>query len=1100
MIEADLQLKKDTAKATSPQTPEGKEYWDKLYKKAGAIFGYDNVAIPTLTRPWIVPDEIIIRESADSAYVYKATLKVMLEQDYLKDSAVYNFEDNRLKQLNEYSSQLIRELIIPKLTKEINTSKRYASLRQVYYSLILAQWFKARYANKDTTYSRLINRKDLTNLFSKESWSKSAYFQAYQKSFKDGEYNISEPVSTPYGQTIRSYFSGGISGFMSQPQVVQELARPIGDADNKAVLPATGKEVIKGEYLLESDVDGNTDRVEINNVDLSRQEVEFSAQEQQLQLPRGTSSPIQEFFTTAEQEKGTSKKDLKEIMQEANDFEDLEEGFKTLGLYELALKIGLLKNRNAKEGFVNFIMKVWEDVVHESASEYEINSSPDILSGIVITAEDGTKFYLHGLVHGFGRIMEEEVLKFVGELEKNNMTLLSEEGLQKVYGYTYGRETDDIKILLSSMGMDAIKYGIKTMFQGLQAIVLKLVIKILPKSLIDNSSNMSRFSSYLKVKTPSDLAEVRKIVASAYLPLPLQISAYRYIHGYPSSIDESITVAKRSAIMAIRILQEYSAQLEKYNLSPRQTNRVEEIHLLCGFGHEEQVAFFLTHPQWIGRLLGGSINLEVGKLRSALNQPSADPQDVLPANKIASSSPVIANILKRISDKLAVKTLVREVLLNANLIAQVRIMVGNKEKNMYFVEMHNQIHHFGFAAAATYGENDVIIDLLSIKEEVRIMKEECRSNTLFPERVELFESIFGEKTDPQIFRMQLKETIAHELMHTFPRKELTLADFSGSEYLSKLKPDTELLQRIARELASYLVQIALSEKPRALLIHMGDLSSSRKKDSPNHIYAAGVIIELLIKQVGGFREYLIAQRMQEREIKDKGSITKEKIEETKKVAQQLVREYPDLNDEPFNSIYIPHIRFIGTLQDEEIRLAAKQLFERLFGFFPNIDIKLPQAIEEYVSRVNLQSDSPVVSAGQSPSSSPIVRKEEFSITASLEISNKGGIDFRTLPIVTQAMNNLSLNASRIPLSRLESINLDQELRDIQKMIETGITPSTDRIKDYVQVSCLKGELNDMQKVIYCIADILRAEEESCSSTESTLKDILVVFESGRSNQ
>lgn len=210
MLESDLQLKKDTAQFTSPETPQGREYWDKLYRKAEELFGYENITIPTLTRPLIVPDEIIIRETTDSAYIYKATLKVMLEQDYLKDSAVYNFEDERLKQLNEYSSQLIRELIIPRLTKEINASKRYASLRQVYYSLILAQWFKARFASKDTAYSRLINRKDLTDLVSKESWSKTAYFEQYQKSFKDGEYNIQEPVYTPYGQTIRSYFSGGM--------------------------------------------------------------------------------------------------------------------------------------------------------------------------------------------------------------------------------------------------------------------------------------------------------------------------------------------------------------------------------------------------------------------------------------------------------------------------------------------------------------------------------------------------------------------------------------------------------------------------------------------------------------------------------------------------------------------------------------------------------------------------------------------------------------------------------------------------------------------------------------------------------------------------
>ncbi len=229
LLEADLQLKKDTAKYTSPETPEGKEYWDKLYQKAGEVFGDDNITIPTLIRPWIVPDEIIIRETANNAYIYKATLKVMLEQDYLQGSAVYSFEDSRLKALNEYSSQLIRELIIPKLTKEINASKRYASLRQVYYSLILAQWFKAKFKGLSPTrvgtdsegalspplapkgtVPDLIDSKNLTGLTSKTPWSKTTYFKAYQKSVKNGEYNIQQSAYSPYGQTIRSYFSGGL--------------------------------------------------------------------------------------------------------------------------------------------------------------------------------------------------------------------------------------------------------------------------------------------------------------------------------------------------------------------------------------------------------------------------------------------------------------------------------------------------------------------------------------------------------------------------------------------------------------------------------------------------------------------------------------------------------------------------------------------------------------------------------------------------------------------------------------------------------------------------------------------------------------------------
>ncbi|MFA5092445.1 MAG: PEP/pyruvate-binding domain-containing protein [Candidatus Omnitrophota bacterium] len=211
LLEADLQLKKDTAEATNPQSPAGKAYWNKLYAKANELYGNQNVNIPTLTRPWIVPDEIIIRESTNNAYVYKATLKVMLEQDYLKDNSTYSFKDDRAKQLNEYSSQIIRQEIIPKLTKEINSAKRYAQLRQVYYSLILAQWFKARNLNNpNNPYAKQIDRKDLTNLKTNTPYSVDTYFNSYKQNFTQGQYNIKEPVYTPYGQVVRSYFSGGV--------------------------------------------------------------------------------------------------------------------------------------------------------------------------------------------------------------------------------------------------------------------------------------------------------------------------------------------------------------------------------------------------------------------------------------------------------------------------------------------------------------------------------------------------------------------------------------------------------------------------------------------------------------------------------------------------------------------------------------------------------------------------------------------------------------------------------------------------------------------------------------------------------------------------
>ncbi|MGE5308978.1 MAG: hypothetical protein ACM3OC_07830, partial [Deltaproteobacteria bacterium] len=208
LLEADLQLKKDTAALTSPATKQGRQYWDRLYKRAEEIYGSEAVNIPTVTRPWIVPGEIIIRKAAGSAYIYKATLKVLLEQDYLKGSAEYSFSDKRQQELNKYSSELLRELVIPSITREVNSGRKYAALRQVYYALILAKWFKDACAGKGIIYASLIDSRDRAGLAS-SSWSKQDYFNDYRHSFASGEYNIREVSSTASGQTVRTYFSGG---------------------------------------------------------------------------------------------------------------------------------------------------------------------------------------------------------------------------------------------------------------------------------------------------------------------------------------------------------------------------------------------------------------------------------------------------------------------------------------------------------------------------------------------------------------------------------------------------------------------------------------------------------------------------------------------------------------------------------------------------------------------------------------------------------------------------------------------------------------------------------------------------------------------------
>jgi len=134
---------------------------------------------------------------------------------------------------------------------------------------------------------------------------------------------------------------------------------------------------------------------------------------------------------------------------------------------------------------------------------------------------------------------------------------------------------------------------------------------------------------------------------------------------------------------------------------------------------------------------------------------------------------------------------------------------------------------------------------------------------------------------------------------------------------------------------------------------------------------------------------------------------------------------------------------------------------------------------------------------------PIVQEPEQlkSSTSSPLISKPGGIDFRFMPIVTQSMDSLRASIRSLPRNSLQDVNLTQEWSDIERLLNSGIAPSTERLKEYFIASYYKNNLDsDMEKIVSCISDILRQEEESCCSTDPMLKDMLVVLGSGRSGE
>ncbi|MDD5130748.1 MAG: hypothetical protein PHS66_06875 [Candidatus Omnitrophica bacterium] len=211
LLEADLELKKDLARATFPGTPEGKEYWERIYKKIEELYGAGNSQVSLNTRIWITSGEVIVCEDKNSAYIYKAGLKVLTEAVYLKNKPGARISaDERSRILNDYSSELIQELILPKISKAVNTQEKYAALRQVYYSLILAQWFKCKFYGAGGLYPYLIDRKNLAGLTSEKRWSKDAYYKAYHESYKEKEYDLQVQVYNAFGRSVRTYRDGGV--------------------------------------------------------------------------------------------------------------------------------------------------------------------------------------------------------------------------------------------------------------------------------------------------------------------------------------------------------------------------------------------------------------------------------------------------------------------------------------------------------------------------------------------------------------------------------------------------------------------------------------------------------------------------------------------------------------------------------------------------------------------------------------------------------------------------------------------------------------------------------------------------------------------------
>lgn len=218
LLAQDYILKQLSASLIYPEKDLGKSFWDRVYQKAQAKYGTTDIPMTTFNKVWIIPDKAVILETDDTAYVVRSRLKVLMEQDYIalnQNRADEVLGTNRLSeqdvnQVSSISSEVVREIIIPEIEREVNEGKNFSQLRQIYNSLILANWFK------DNLKENILNQvySDQAKILGvdvEDKTDKEKIYQHYLSAYRQGVFNyIKEDLEPTTGEAIpRKYFSGG---------------------------------------------------------------------------------------------------------------------------------------------------------------------------------------------------------------------------------------------------------------------------------------------------------------------------------------------------------------------------------------------------------------------------------------------------------------------------------------------------------------------------------------------------------------------------------------------------------------------------------------------------------------------------------------------------------------------------------------------------------------------------------------------------------------------------------------------------------------------------------------------------------------------------
>ena len=220
LLEQDYLLKQLSASLTHPDTLTGKKYWSTLTPYTLNLTSVQGTA-GDLSKIWIKPRKVSVYDEDNTVFISHIDFKIESES-----AGHMSF--------------------FPELTQDVNQGRNFAPLRQMVYSIVLAQWFKRKFVR--SLYAFYFDAEKTEGIDISDPAVKQQVFEKYVAAFNRGAYDITKKIRESGSLVKRKYFCGGVDPAEKLSDIAETVSGSAINAAygnepfllvNTAVLPGT---------------------------------------------------------------------------------------------------------------------------------------------------------------------------------------------------------------------------------------------------------------------------------------------------------------------------------------------------------------------------------------------------------------------------------------------------------------------------------------------------------------------------------------------------------------------------------------------------------------------------------------------------------------------------------------------------------------------------------------------------------------------------------------------------------------------------------------------------------------------------------------------